>query len=171
MIALTCSFCYYALPGYLFAMLSSLSWVCWAWPHSVTANQVGSGLQGLGVGAFALDWSAAASFLGSPLGTPFFAILNVFVGFMFIMYVLTPLFYWGNVYNAKTFPIFSSHFFTSTGEKYDVLGLIDKNFHFNTTAYNNYGKLHLSTFFAVTYGVGFAALTATLSHVILFNGR
>jgi len=33
------------------------------------------------------------------------------------------------------------------------------------------GPVHLSTFFAMTYGVGFATLTATLVHVLLFSGR
>lgn len=38
-------------------------------------------------------------------------------------------------------------------------------------AYEKQGRLHLSTFFAMTYGVGFAALTATIVHVALFHGR
>ncbi|KAL2932205.1 Oligopeptide transporter 3 [Bienertia sinuspersici] len=45
------SFAYYALPGYLFPILTFFSWVCWAWPRSITAQQVGSGYNGLGVGA------------------------------------------------------------------------------------------------------------------------
>jgi OPT family small oligopeptide transporter len=171
LIALTCSYCYYVMPGYLFNMLTSLSWVCWAWPNSVTAQQLGSGMRGLGIGAIALDWSSVSSFLGSPMGTPFFAILNVFLGFALIMYVLTPAFYWGNVYNARKFPIFSSDFFTSTGQTYNVSEVITENFQLDETAYNAYGRLHLSTFFAVTYGVGFAALAATISHVALFHGR
>lgn len=38
-------------------------------------------------------------------------------------------------------------------------------------AYEKEGPLYLSTFFAMTYGVGFAALTATIVHVALFHGR
>ncbi|KAL3651147.1 hypothetical protein CASFOL_007550 [Castilleja foliolosa] len=33
------------------------------------------------------------------------------------------------------------------------------------------GPLHLIMFFAMTYGVGFAVLSATVMHVILFHGR
>ncbi|KAL0366347.1 UNVERIFIED_CONTAM: Oligopeptide transporter 4 [Sesamum radiatum] len=57
LIALTCSFLWYLFPGYLFQTLQSISWVCWVFPHSVTAQQIGSGLNGLGVGAFTLDWA------------------------------------------------------------------------------------------------------------------
>ncbi|PKI65712.1 hypothetical protein CRG98_013901 [Punica granatum] len=79
-IALSCSFLWYIVPGYLFTTLTTISWVCWVFSKSVTAQQLGSGTHGLGLGALTLDWSAVASFLSSPLISPFFAILNVFVG-------------------------------------------------------------------------------------------
>uniref|UniRef100_A0A453PBG6 Uncharacterized protein n=1 Tax=Aegilops tauschii subsp. strangulata TaxID=200361 RepID=A0A453PBG6_AEGTS len=66
-------------------------------------------------GAFTLDWSAVSSFLFSPLISPFFATANIFVGYFCFLYVLVPTAYWGmNLYNAKTFPIFSSHLFMSS---------------------------------------------------------
>ncbi|CAM6094354.1 unnamed protein product [Calypogeia fissa] len=172
-IAIFCSFAWYILPGYLFPMLTSMSWVCWAWPNSILAHQLGSGLHGLGIGAFTLDWSAISSgYLLSPLGTPWFAIANIGVGFAFVMYFLTPIFYWTNTYNAKTFPIFSSHLFTAQGEIYDINQVISNTtFELDINKYNNYGKVHISTFFAMTYGVGFAALTATISHVGIFYGK
>ncbi|KAJ7547338.1 hypothetical protein O6H91_08G081100 [Diphasiastrum complanatum] len=168
---ITISFCYYSLPGYLFPMLTSLSWVCWAWPNSITAHQIGSGLHGLGVGAVGLDWATISSFIGSPLATPWFAIANVMVGFLFVMYVITPAVYWGNVYDAKTFPIFSSALFSDDGQRYNFTRVIDHNFRLDIDAYNNYSRLRGSAFFMFSYGVGFAALTATVSHVMLFHGR
>ncbi|KAL5076190.1 hypothetical protein RYX36_015174 [Vicia faba] len=171
MIAFLCSFAYYVFPGYLFQMLTSLSWVCWVFPHNVLAQQLGSGLNGLGIGAIGLDWSAISAYLGSPLASPWFATANVAVGFVFVMYILTPLCYWCDVYSAKTFPIFSNKLFTSQGYIYNITDIIDSNFHMDLAAYEKQGRLHLSTFFAMTYGVGFAALTATIVHVALFHGR
>lgn len=127
-------------------------------------------MKGLGVGAIAFDWATVSSYLLSPLSTPFFAIANVFAGFLFVMYVITPIAYYNNLYSAKKFPIFSGMFFRSDGQRYDINKVIDENFALNEAVYDEYGQLHLSTFFAFTYGVGFAALTATLSHVILFHG-
>lgn len=170
-ISFLCSFAYYVFPGYLFQMLTSLSWICWIFPNSVLAQQLGSGLYGLGIGAIGLDWSAISAYLGSPLASPWFATANVGVGFVFVMYILTPLCYWFNVYNAKTFPIFSNKLFTSSGEVYNITDIVDSNFHLDLAAYERQGRLHLSTFFAMTYGVGFAALTATIVHVALFHGR
>ncbi|AQL02468.1 Oligopeptide transporter 7 [Zea mays] len=41
LVAFVCSFAYYVFPGYLFQMLTSLSWLCWAFPRSVVAQQLG----------------------------------------------------------------------------------------------------------------------------------
>eukprot|EP00252_Welwitschia_mirabilis_P001107 TRINITY_DN1105_c0_g1_i2.p1 TRINITY_DN1105_c0_g1~~TRINITY_DN1105_c0_g1_i2.p1 ORF type:complete len:504 (-),score=21.47 TRINITY_DN1105_c0_g1_i2:447-1958(-) len=152
-------------------MVTSLSWICWIFPNSVLAQQLGSGLSGLGIGAIGLDWSTVSSYLGSPLATPWFAIANVAAGFVLVMYIITPLAYWFNIYNARQFPIFSDSLFTSTGQTYNISKIIDSNFHLDINAYEKYGPLHLSTFFAFTYGVGFAALTATVMHVFLFHGK
>lgn len=87
------------------------------------------------------------------------------------MYVLTPVTYWLNVYKAKNFPIYSDDLFTESGQEYNITNIIDSNFHLDTAAYEQEGPLYLSTFFAMTYGVGFAALSATVVHVALFHGR
>lgn len=172
LLVLTTSFAYCLIPNYFFPSIAALSFVCWIWKESVTAQQIGSGRYGLGIGSFALDWSAASSFLGSPLATPGFAIINILVGFCLTLYVLTPITYWTNVYNAKRFPIFSSHVFDANGTSYNISRILNKKtFEFDQSGYDNYSQIHLSIFFAFTYGLSFATLTATLSHVALFHGR
>ncbi|KAK9677388.1 hypothetical protein RND81_11G139900 [Saponaria officinalis] len=172
LIALTCSFVWYAVPGYLFTTLTSVSWVCWVFSKSVTAQQLGSGMRGLGLGAITLDWSAVASFLLSPLISPFFAIANVCVGYVVIMYMFIPIAYWGlNLYNARTFPIFSSHLFNAQGQIYNITGIVNERFELDQTEYAKQGQIHMSMFFALTYGFGFATIASTITHVGLFYGR
>ncbi|XP_048543125.1 oligopeptide transporter 7-like isoform X1 [Triticum urartu] len=170
LVAFVCSFAYYVFPGYLFQMLTSLSWICWVFPHSVLAQQLGSGLHGLGIGAIGLDWASVSSYLGSPLVSPWFATVNVAAGFFIIMYVITPIGYWFNFYKAQTFPIFSADLFTLTGQKYNISAIVDDHFHFDKEAYERNGPLYLSTLLAITYGVSFASLSATIVHVLLFHG-
>ncbi|KAM3757620.1 hypothetical protein ACB098_02G203000 [Castanea mollissima] len=170
LIAFVCSFGYYVFPGYLFPMLTSFSWICWIFPTSVLAQQLGSGLHGLGIGALGFDWSSVSAYLGSPLASPWFATANVAVGFALFMYVITPIAYWLNIYEAKMFPIFSDGLFTSTGQNYNVSAIIDPKFSFDNEAYDRKGPLYMSTFFAVTYGFNFACLAATIVHVLLFHG-
>lgn len=172
MVAFLCSFTYYIFPGYLFQMLTSLSWICWIFPNSVIAQQLGSGLHGLGIGTIGLDWSSISSYLGSPLASPWFATANIAVGFFIVVYIITPVTYYGlNLYDARNFPIYSDDLFMVTGQKYNISSIIDSQFHFDTDAYQKNGPLHISTFFVFSYGLGFASLTATISHVLLFHGR
>ncbi|KAL5988416.1 oligopeptide transporter 4 [Asimina triloba] len=171
-IALICSFSYYLLPGYLFPTLTSLSVLCWIFPKSVIAQQIGSGMNGLGIGSFTLDWTAIAAFMYSPLISPFFAIVNIYIGFLLILYVVMPICYWGlNLYDARTFPFFSSDLFTVTGQNYNITAIVNDKFEIDLPSYEAAGHIRLSLFFALTYGFSFATIAATLSHVFLFNGR
>lgn len=171
LVTLATSFAYYIFPSYLFAMLMSISWVCWIFPSSVLVHQLGSGIAGMGVGSFALDWSTVISYLGSPLASPWFATANIAVGYVLVMYILTPVCYFKNVYNARSFPIFSSNFFNAAGHRYNNSKILDAHFHLDVNAYEREGPLYISAFFVMTYGIGFAALTASLTHVALFYGK
>ncbi|KDP35527.1 hypothetical protein JCGZ_08965 [Jatropha curcas] len=172
LLVLVSSFAYYIVPNYLFQSITALSFVCWIWKDSITAQQIGSGRRGLGIGSFGLDWSTISSFLGSPLATPGFAVMNLLAGFIIILYIMLPITYWTNSYEAKRFPLVSSHVFDAMGQPYDVnLVLNSSTFSFDEQAYDSYSKVHLSIFFVYAYGLSFAILAATLSHVVLFHGR
>ena len=166
------SFAYYLVPGYLFQSISYISIVCYIWKNSITAQQIGSGVRGLGLGSFGLDWGTVAGFLGSPLATPGFAIINILVGFVLIVYVILPIAYYTNAYDAKKFPIISSHTFDSTGQSYNISRILNQTtFSIDMAEYEGYSKIYLSVFFSVTYGISFATLTAAVSHVVLFHGK
>ncbi|GKC94046.1 oligopeptide transporter 7, partial [Tanacetum coccineum] len=92
---------------------------------------LGSGQNGLGIGSLGFDWSTIASYLGSPLASPWYATANVAVGFCLMMFVVSPLVAYGK----------------------------DK------ALYN------MSTFFAMSYGLGFATITATDCSCLVFTGR
>jgi hypothetical protein len=52
--------------------------------------------------------------------------------------------------------------------KYDVLQIINDDLTLNLEKYKAYSPLFLSTTFAVSYGLSFAAITATLMHAFLY---
>ncbi|CAN1790264.1 Oligopeptide transporter 1 [Linum perenne] len=147
------------------------------WPgsmpqKSITAQQIGSGLNGLGIGSFGLDWSTIAGFVGSPLSTPLFAILNTMAGFFLFVYVILPTAYWNNAFNARSFPMLSQQTFDSSGQLYNITRILNqKEFSINLGEYEDYSKLYLSFTFAFNYGISFAAFMATLVHVALFDGQ
>ncbi|THU48677.1 hypothetical protein C4D60_Mb06t01530 [Musa balbisiana] len=165
-------FTYSIVPVYLFPSVTALSFVCWIWKDSITAQQIGSGFNGLGIGSFALDWITMSSYLDSPLAVPAFVVVNMMAGFILILYVLIPLSYWNNAYDAKRFPIFSSSIFDIDGQFYNVSRVLDeKSLTFNEEAYNSYSKLYFSASLIYSYGFTIASFTSSISHVALFYGR
>ncbi|XP_043690280.1 oligopeptide transporter 1-like [Telopea speciosissima] len=171
-IALGSCFAYSVFPAYLFPSLTALSFICWIWPKSITAHQIGAGVQGLGLGSFALDWNVVTAFLSSPLSYPPYSIICSLAGAFLALYVLIPIAYWTNSFESKRFPIFSSGTFDEYGNSYNVTRILNlKTFEFNEHAYDNYSKVYVSIAFAFTYGASFATLAASLSHVALFDGR
>ncbi|KAI0497011.1 hypothetical protein KFK09_023339 [Dendrobium nobile] len=166
------SFAYYAFPGFLFPAISSISVLCLVYKNSITMQQLGSGLNGLGIGSFGLDWSTVAGFLGSPLATPATAIFNIMISFFLVVYVLLPLAYWTNIYNAKRYPLISANVYDSFGQPYNTTRIInDRSFTLNVQEEENYSKLNITAAFALVYCMSFASLTATIMHVALHHGK
>jgi OPT family oligopeptide transporter len=95
-IVTTAAFAWYFLPNFLFTALSFFSWVCWIWPDNIVVNQLFGTWTGLGMGLLTFDWGQIA-YIGSPLIVPWWAIMNVFVGFVFFYWFLTPILYYANV--------------------------------------------------------------------------
>ncbi|KAK4722565.1 hypothetical protein R3W88_012798 [Solanum pinnatisectum] len=76
-----------------------------------------------------------------------------------LVYIPIPASYWGlNLYNAKKFPLFSSELFDARGQIYNVTEIVNDKFEIDKVSYAQRGRIHLSMFFAVTYGLNFAAV-------------
>ncbi|KAG6541883.1 hypothetical protein Mapa_016711 [Marchantia paleacea] len=173
LIATVMSFAWYIVPDFFFATITSLSWICWMYKDSVTAQQLGSGINGLGFGSIALDWATISAYLSSPLSTPWFTLVNVYVGFFIAAYIITPLCYWYDVYKAQNFPIISNKLFLLNGNRYNVKQVLDAGgLDLDLEKYNAYGPPELSTSYAIIHwGLVFAYITAAFTHVCLWNGK
>ena len=161
------SFIWYFFPGYIFTALSWFSWVCWIKPDNIPLNQMFGYQHGMGMSLITFDWSQIA-YIGSPLATPWWAEANVAAGFVFFFWFLTPVLYYTNTWEAKYMPISSRGSFDNTGSRYNVTAIINSDASLNVTAYKAYSPLFLSTTFAISYGLSFASITATLTHAFLY---
>jgi OPT family oligopeptide transporter len=83
-------------------------------------------------------------------------------------WILTPALYYSNTWYAKYMPISSRASFDRTSSKYDVSQIINEDLSLDLEKYKAYSPLFLSTTFAVSYGLSFASITATLMHAFLF---
>lgn len=142
------SFMYYWIPAYIFPAITALALLCYINPSSVVLAQV-TGAQGLGIGVVSLDWNTITAFLGSPLITPWWAQVNIGIGFVLIAWVMVPIAYYTNIWNAKMYPILTSKLFTTEGYNYDTLSILTPAKNLDENMYNAYGPLRIATFFAI----------------------
>ncbi|KAI0776983.1 small oligopeptide transporter [Trametes elegans] len=161
------SICWYFLPGYIFQALGYFNWVCWIVPDNVVVNQLFGYYSGLGMSLITFDWSQIA-YIGSPLASPWWASANVAAGFVSFFWVLTPILYYTNTWYAKYLPISSRGSFDNTGVSYDVSRVLTPDATLDIEKYRQYSPLFLSTTFAISYGLSFASITATIVHTALY---
>ncbi|KAJ3720197.1 OPT oligopeptide transporter [Lentinula guzmanii] len=165
--AFTASFVWYFFPGYLFQALSYFSWVTWIWPQSATVAQLFGYVNGLGFSVLTFDWSQIA-YIGSPLATPWWAQANVISGFFLFIWLVVPILHFKDVWYGLHMPILSRSAYDNTMQTYDVLRILNPDSTFNATKYDEYSPVYLSTGFAFSYGLSFAAIASTLSHSFLY---
>ncbi|KAI8353799.1 OPT family small oligopeptide transporter [Mortierella sp. GBAus27b] len=167
LVATFAMFCYQWIPGFLFPVLSSIAWICWIKPDNLVLSQI-TGAGGLGVGAISLDWNNIISFLGSPLIVPWWAQVNIALGFFLVAWVMVPIAYYTNLWEAKRFPILTARLFREDGSRYNTSMIMENNV-LSEPMYEKYGQLRISTFFALTYGFGFAGLSSMITHTWLYH--
>ncbi|KAI8866229.1 OPT superfamily oligopeptide transporter, partial [Ramicandelaber brevisporus] len=166
------SFFWYWVPGYIMPILSFFSILCMFDRDSVLYAQLSSGQFGLGLLNVTLDWNSVAGYLGSPIVTPFWATANIFVGFIIVMWVITPIGYYGtNAWDAQKYPIYFWKVYDVYGNRYDLDRVTTKDLHLNETAYYEYSLMRMPFQFAFSYGFGFAGLSCILSYVFLYHRK
>jgi OPT family oligopeptide transporter len=158
---------WYLVPGYLFQALSYFSWVCWIVPDNVPVNEMFGYIHGMGMSLITFDW-AQITYTGSPLATPWWAEANILIGFVFFFWFLTPVLHYLNVWSGSYMPISSRGSYDNQGLKYNVSRIINEDATFNQQEYEAYSPLFISTTFAISYGLSFASITATLAHALLY---
>ena len=118
MITVGAAFCYYFFPGFIFTALSYFSFMCWIFPTRRVVNQLFGVSTGLGMSVLTFDWSQI-SWIGPPLATPWWAEVNIAIGFVLFYWIIVPIMYYTNVghsslpvcpadtyHRSGTFPIF-----------------------------------------------------------------
>ncbi|KAF9110362.1 hypothetical protein BGX27_006457 [Mortierella sp. AM989] len=160
-------FFYAWIPGFLFPALGAITWICWINSENLLLSQIG-GDRSLGVGVISLDWNVIVGYLTSPLVVPWWAQVNIAIGFVIIAWILCPIAYYTNLWGAQRYPIISSSLFREDGNTYVVTEILKDN-ELDEGLYAAYGSLRIPTFFALTYGIGFAGLTSMVTHTWLYH--
>jgi OPT family small oligopeptide transporter len=169
LITMAGAFAWYFLPGFLFTCLSYFSYMCWIFPKNRVVNQLFGVSTGLGMGVINFDW-AQITWIGSPLAAPWWAEVNVTIGFLLFYWIIVPILYYTNVWNFAYLPISVIQAADRFGQSYDIFQVLTPDADLNVTAYHEYSPVYLSATFAMTFMLAFALSTAILVHTALHYG-
>ncbi|KAK4051978.1 hypothetical protein OIO90_004508 [Microbotryomycetes sp. JL221] len=158
------------LPALIFPTLTSIAVLCLINNQSLVTRILGSGYDGFGLLDFSLDWSVVGG--TGALYTPFFAQASYFAGFAFNMWVVTPLLYFSNWWDARSYdsPL-AAHLYNSTYGRLDVIDLLNPDLSLNETRFAEIEPIRLTPYFALSYGISFAVLTSAITTVILWHWK
>ncbi|OCF30938.1 OPT family small oligopeptide transporter [Kwoniella heveanensis BCC8398] len=154
-------------PSYLFTALSNFDWVTWIKPDSQVINLLFGYQSGAGMSLLTFDWGMIAA-VQNPLATPWWVTANVLGGFVVFIWLLGPILYYTNTFYAKYLPFSSAKVFDNTASTYNISRMVTDASKFDLKAYTEYSPVYMTVSSALSYGLNFAAVTATLVHCILF---
>lgn len=160
---------YQFIPTTLFPTLSSIAVLCFVHRSRIT-RILSSGYHGFGIANLSFDWNVLGH--SGPLFQPWWAALNFYGGLMCMMYVIMPILYFCNFWDAQKFPtVLSSALYTIKYDSFNVNNVLNKDNTLNEAAWEESKPMLLTPFFALGYGISFAILTSTITHVLLWHGK
>ncbi|KAJ4200686.1 hypothetical protein NW767_007306 [Fusarium falciforme] len=166
-----CAFAYYFIPGFLAQFLSIFAVATWLAPQNPVVNQLFGGQTGLSLLPITFDWTQIAGYVGSPLIPPWHAIANTLIGVGTFFIVLSSFLHYGGVWYAEYLPMSDSSTYDNTGAPYNTTRILTPEFTLDEEEYKNYSPLFISTTFAMSYGLSFAAISSLVVYTYLHNGK
>ncbi|KAI1384598.1 small oligopeptide transporter [Hypoxylon trugodes] len=162
---------YYFIPGYFAQFLSVFAFATWMAPNSPVINQLFGGTTGLSLLPITFDWAQIAGYAGSPLMFPWHAIANTTLGVVIFYIILNIFFHYTGTWYDQYLPMADSSTYDNTGALYNVSKILTSDFTLDEEAYKAYSPVFISTTFAISYGLSFAAITALVVYTYLHHGK
>ncbi|KIY68861.1 OPT oligopeptide transporter [Cylindrobasidium torrendii FP15055 ss-10] len=132
-------FAWQFFPEFIFPMTAALAPICWFGRKNHTANFVGSGIGGIGVLNFTLNWSNITSTI---ITQPYFVQVILFTGFVITTWILIPIAYFGNLWGSPKYKVMSNGVFTKNGTAYPFLSMLTSEGQLNQTVYDEVGLVY-----------------------------
>lgn len=164
------SFVYYFIPGFLAQFLSTFAFATWIAPNNVVVNQLFGATTGLSLLPITFDWTQISGFVGSPLIPPWHAIANTLIGVFTFFIFGASIFHYTGTWYGKFLPMSDSSTYDNTGSPYNTSRVLTPEFTLDQQAYENYSPLFISTTFAISYGLSFAAIASLVVYTYLHHG-
>lgn len=167
---------YQVILSYMAPIFKSLCLLCiWASNNRIL-GQLGSGWSGAGILSLTFDWTAMATLL--PLVTPLWAQVHYYVGAILMLYIITPVAWFGNWWGSHNLPIVSTNVFDIGGNSYNIslirpqqpIDFVDQHLVLEPTLYfSPYSPVRLTANSALGYICSVAAIIATFAHLVIWH--
>ncbi|KAL6859590.1 small oligopeptide transporter [Trichoderma novae-zelandiae] len=165
------SFVYYFIPGFFAQFLSVFAFATWMAPQNPVINQLFGGNTGLSLIPITFDWSQVSGYIGSPLVSPWHAIANTLISVVVFYLGLSILLQYSGTWYAPFLPINDASIYDNTGARYNISRIVNSDMTLNEAAYKSYSPLFISTTFAISYGLSFAAISSLVVYTYLHHGK
>ncbi|KAI7760446.1 hypothetical protein LZL87_008536 [Fusarium oxysporum] len=157
--------------GFLAQFLSIFAVATWMAPQNPIVNQLFGGQTGVSLLPITFDWTQIAGYVGSPLIPPWHAIANTVIGVVLFFVIGSSFLHYGGAWYAEYLPMSDSGTYDNTGARYNTTRILTKDFTLDEEEYKNYSPLFISTTFAISYGLSFAAISSLVVYTYLHNGK
>ncbi|KAG2195370.1 hypothetical protein INT47_004478 [Mucor saturninus] len=168
-------FVYEIIPQYIFPLLGGFSIICLAKNNNVWVQNIFGGLstnEGLGLLSLSFDWTSISAL--NPLIIPGWVQLNV-IGGLVLFFIITPLAYYYNVWNAQSFPFLDNGIYqlfeNGTAIRYPQASVLNPDNSLNQTLFAEVGNPSFAISNALSYIYINLGVTATITHVALYHGK
>ena len=173
-------FIYQWISGLFMPVLRVFSWMCMIQPKNRLLAQL-TGFRGLGiVGSLQLDGFLLTSQLYSPVVVPRWALINMMVGLVLIIWIGTPVLYYLKVWDSQLLSLGDLRWFSVSESRFpvgiDQFTLLDNVLKTrNTTLLQQYkadpSLIRFPSAYIIQTGANFLFYSALIVHTILYHGK
>ncbi|EMF12399.1 OPT superfamily oligopeptide transporter [Sphaerulina musiva SO2202] len=168
-IALTATFVWTWFPQYIIPVLASLPIICWFGHGNPKAFVLGSGTYGFGFFTLSLDYNYINGFL-KPLVSPLWVSVTQGVAIIFACWILYPILYYTNTFNAQKFGAMTTSVYTAAGKPYNASAILTPEFQLNQTALAERGAPHWAPSYIFRFFWGLTSISATIAFALCYYG-
>lgn len=160
-------FVWFFVTAYLCPFLSYFNWPTWIAPNNAKLAILMGTLSGYGLNPVpSFDWSYISGAGLTPLITPWWATLQIFIGSA-IGTLIAIAIYFSNTWYTAHMPPNSNLAFDRFGLSYNVTRVLNADHTLNNDSYRAYSPLYYSSGYNIVFGAYFAQYTSALVYAFV----